>query len=153
MNDHEHFMRQALSEADRAASELEVPVGAVIVLKGRVIGRGANRTIGACDPTAHAEIVAIGAACQAIGNYRLEGATLYVTLEPCPMCMGAILWARVKTLVFGAADPKAGACGSVLDLSDVAKLNHKVRVVRGILEEESAERLKAFFKRLRARPS
>ena len=139
------FMRRALELAQRAADESEVPVGAVVVLGGAVIGEGWNRPIANCDPTAHAEIVALRAASARQGNYRLAGATLYATLEPCAMCFGAALNARVTRVVFGAWDPKAGACGSVLDLPRVAKLAHRIDVFGGVCSEEAGLLLKTFF--------
>lgn len=141
------FMREALALADRAAAEGEVPVGAVVVRDGAVIGRGWNRPIGGHDPTAHAEIEALRDAAQRVGNYRLPGATLYVTLEPCPMCAGAIVHARVARVVFGAADPRTGAAGSVFDLlpSD-RRFNHRTLCDGGVLAQESGERLRTFFR-------
>jgi len=131
---------------------LDAPcVGRVIVKDGRILGRDGNRTIGANDPTAHAEILAIGAACTAVANYRLPDTTLYVTIEPCPMCMGAAIWARIPRIVFGAKDPKAGACGSVVDLTHVKGMNHSVRVKEGVLERESAAKIQTFFKTIRNR--
>ena len=143
----EHFMALALELADRAEAEGEVPVGAVLVRDGEVIGEGWNRPIAAHDPTAHAEIQALRDAGRRQGNYRLPGSTLYVTLEPCPMCAGAIVHARVEAVVFAAADPRSGAAGSVFDLlpSD-ARFNHRTEVRGGVLTEESAERLRAFFR-------
>ena len=140
-----HWMRLALAEAEEARSKDEVPVGAVIVLDGRVIGRGHNQVETLNDPTAHAEIIAIGAAGSFLGSWRLEDATMYVTLEPCAMCAGAIVLARLKRLVFGARDPKAGACGSVMKVIDNAYLNHRVVVDSGVLQEEAAALLREFF--------
>ncbi|MCW5625229.1 MAG: tRNA adenosine(34) deaminase TadA [Burkholderiales bacterium] len=144
-------MREALSLAQRAASEGEVPVGAVVVLDGQVIGRGYNTPIGGHDPTAHAEIQALRAAAAAIGNYRLAGATLYATLEPCVMCTGAIQHARIARVVFGAMDPKTGACGSVVDLFAEVRLNHHAVVQGGILAEASIALLRQFFQDRRRR--
>ena len=139
-------MRRALGLAKRAAEQGEVPVGAVLVDEaGRLLAAEYNRTITSCDPTAHAEVLAMRKAALAMGNYRLSGATLYVSLEPCPMCAGAVVWARVKRVVFGAPDPKAGAYGSLMDLSAQAGLNHHPEVVGGLLAEESAAILKEFF--------
>jgi len=140
-------MQQALQLARRAEEEGEVPVGAVLVLGGKVIGEGWNRPIAAHDPTAHAEIQALRAAARNVGNYRLPGTTLYVTLEPCPMCAGAIVHARVARLVFGATDPRSGAAGSVFDLlpSD-ARFNHRTECEGGVEAEASASLLKAFFR-------
>ena len=138
-------MREALAEARLAADAGEVPVGAVVVRNGQVIGRGRNGPIGAHDPTAHAEIVALRQAAAALGNYRLEGCTLYVTLEPCAMCTGALLHGRVDRVVFGAADPKTGAAGSVVDLFAQPVLNHHTQVQGGVLAEEGGALLKRFF--------
>ena len=140
------FMRAAIAEAEKARDSDEIPVGAVLTLAGDMIGQGFNKTIQDCDPSAHAEIVAIRQAAKRSENYRLNGATIYVTLEPCAMCVGAMIQARVQRLVFGAYDPKAGAVGSVLDLSESKELNHRVEVNGGLLEEECASILKAFFK-------
>ncbi len=139
------WMRQALALADRAEAAGEVPVGAVLVRDGEVVGEGWNRPIGTHDPTAHAEIEALRDAARRLANYRLPGTTLYVTLEPCAMCAGAILHARVARVVFGARDPKGGAAGSVFDLLGTDRLNHRVEVTAGVLAEESAQRLQAFF--------
>jgi len=144
-----HWMRYALELAERAAAEGEVPVGAVVVLDDKVIGEGWNRPISSDDPTAHAEIVALRAAAQAMGNYRLPKTTLYVTLEPCVMCAGAMVHARVARLVFGAFDPKAGAAGSVFDILGSERLNHRVAVEGGLLAEECGARLQAFFRERR----
>jgi tRNA(adenine34) deaminase len=141
----EDFMRQALALARRAQAEGEVPVGAVVVLEEKVIGEGWNRPISASDPTAHAEVQAMRAAAATIRNYRLLGATLYVTLEPCAMCVGAMFHARVRRVVFGAADPKTGAAGSVVDLFSQGKLNHHALVQGGVLAAESAALLSGFF--------
>ncbi|SEK58620.1 tRNA adenosine(34) deaminase TadA [Nitrosovibrio tenuis] len=139
------FMRAALGLAEQAQQAGEVPVGAVIVKNGTIIGRGHNRPISAVDPTAHAEVVALRDAAQYLKNYRLGGCTLYVTLEPCAMCVGAILHARIARLVFGASDPKTGACGSVIDLPAEMRLNHHMQVTGSILAEEGGNRLKHFF--------
>jgi tRNA(adenine34) deaminase len=139
-------MHAAVAEAESAAAEGEVPVGAVVLLDGEIIGRGANRVIRDSDPTAHAEIVAMRAAAQTIHNYRLTGATLVVTLEPCAMCAGAILHARIGRLVYAAADPKAGACGSVLEVMNHPKLNHRVEVEAGLLAEACGAMLQQFFR-------
>jgi len=147
----ERWMRLALAEAEKACQEEEVPVGAVVVLDGRIIGRGHNRTEHLQDPTAHAEILAIGAAASALGSWRLEGASIYVTVEPCSMCAGALVLARIKRLIFGVRDPKAGACGSVLDIVRNEHLNHRVEVTEGILAEEASGLLREFFQRLRGR--
>ncbi len=139
------FMRLALDEARAAERAGEVPVGAVVVADGQVIARGANRTIRDCDPTAHAEIVALRAAAQATGNYRLAGAALYVTIEPCAMCAGAIVQARLERLVYGADDPKGGAVRTCFAVLDHPQLNHRVAVVAGVLAEECAALLQSFF--------
>jgi len=141
----EQFMHAALAEAKVAGQADEVPVGAVVVRNGEIIGRGLNRPVQDCDPTAHAEIVAIRAAAASEKNYRLNDTTLYVTLEPCPMCVGAMLHARIGRLVFGAYDPKAGAAGSVLDLSDDRRLNHRLEVNGGLLEDKCSGLLQKFF--------
>jgi tRNA(adenine34) deaminase len=145
---HERFMRRALVEAHRAREAGEVPVGAVVVSDGVVVGTGFNRPIGAQDPTAHAEIVALGAAGQALGNYRLTGTTLYVTVEPCLMCVGAIVHARVATVVYGVDDPKGGAVRSLLDVSALP-LNHRFEAVEGVLADECRELLQGFFREKR----
>jgi len=141
----EAYMRLALTLADQAALLGEVPVGALLVQNGRVIGEGWNGPIGAHDPTAHAEIVALRAAALAQSNYRLESATLYVTLEPCAMCTGAILNARLARIVFGAWDRKAGACGSVFDLPREPRIAHRVDVFGGVLSDECGAVLQKFF--------
>ncbi len=141
----EKFMRAARAEARVAASVGEVPVGAVVVKNCEVIGAGLNRSIQDADPTAHAEVVAIRAAAKAEQNYRLTGTTIYVTLEPCSMCVGAMIQARISRLVFGAYDEKAGAAGSVFDLADSRQLNHQIEVNGGLQETECADALKRFF--------
>jgi tRNA(adenine34) deaminase len=142
-------MQAALGEAGLAAEAGEVPIGAVVVREGAVIARGQNRVLRDVDPTAHAEIVAMRSAAAALGNYRLNGCTLYVTLEPCAMCAGAMTHARLDRLVFGAADPKAGAAGSVLAVLNHPQLNHQMQVEQGILGEEAAELLRNFFRERR----
>ena len=142
---HDSFMREALAQADLAAAAGEVPIGAVVVLDGRVVGAGHNQPIGAHDPTAHAEVVAMRAAANAVGNYRLTGATLYVTVEPCLMCVGAMVHARVRTLVYGASEPKAGAVDSTQRAHEHPALNHRITVVSGVLAAECGQRLKQFF--------
>ena len=139
------FMRDALLLAEQAAAAGEVPVGAVVVASGEIVGRGRNRSIEDNDPSAHAEIVALRDAGQASANHRLTNATLYVTLEPCAMCAGALIQARVQRLVFGAYDDRAGAVGSILDLSSNRQLNHRFEVNGGLLSAECSEPLKAFF--------
>ncbi|MFO1356931.1 MAG: tRNA adenosine(34) deaminase TadA [Gammaproteobacteria bacterium] len=149
MGEDEFFMRQALDQARQAAAVGEVPVGCVIVSEGRVVAAGFNRPISRHDPTAHAEIEALRAAGDALGNYRLGGCTLYVTLEPCAMCTGAMVHARITRLVYGAADPKAGAAGSVFDLARAAALNHRMDVSGGVLAAECRELLQGFFRERR----
>jgi tRNA(adenine34) deaminase len=139
------FLREALEEARAAGAAGEVPVGAVVVHAGRVIARGANRTIADCDPTAHAEIVALREAARVLGNYRLSGATLYVTIEPCAMCAGAMIQARVARLVYGCDDPKGGAVRSCFEVLSSPKLNHRVEVTGGVLAEECAAMMQSFF--------
>lgn len=140
------FMQQAIALAMQAASHQEVPVGAVVVKDGVIIGRGSNAPIALHDPSAHAEILALRDAAKNIGNYRLVDCTLYVTLEPCAMCAGAIQHARIARLVYGAADPKTGACGSVVDLMSEPKLNHHTQVTSGVLAEDCGHMLSNFFK-------
>ena len=139
------FMRASLAEARDAAERGEVPIGAVLTLDNRIIARAGNRTIADCDPTAHAEIVALRAAAKIIGNYRLLGTTLYVTIEPCAMCCGAMIQARIARLVYGADDAKAGAVRSCFSVLDHPQLNHRVAVTSGVLAEDSAAVLKTFF--------
>jgi len=143
------WMKLALEEAKRARAQGEVPVGAVIVRRGAVIGRGHNQVEGLKDPTAHAEILAIGAAATTLGSWRLDDATMYVTLEPCTMCAGAIVLARLKRLVYGAADPKAGACGTLMNVPRDERLNHLVEVDAGFMSEECSFLLRSFFEELR----
>ena len=147
---HLDFMQAALAEARLAAEAGEVPIGAVVVRDGRIVARGQNRVLRDVDPTAHAEIVALRAAARAVGNYRLPGCTLYVTLEPCAMCAGAMIHARLDRLVYAAADPKAGAAGSVLAVINHSQLNHQMQIEQGILAEESAELLRSFFRERRS---
>ncbi|MEJ2622666.1 MAG: tRNA adenosine(34) deaminase TadA [Candidatus Thiodiazotropha sp.] len=152
-DEHDHrFMQHALMLAARAEQQGEVPVGAVVVREGRLIGEGWNQPISGQDPTAHAEIVALRRAAQSEQNYRLPESTLYVTLEPCPMCAGAIVHARVKRVVYGAADPKGGAAGSVFDLLPTdGRFNHRVEVEGGLMKEQSAKLLQDFFRRKRVK--
>lgn len=149
----EAMMRLAIAEAREAERLGEVPVGAVIVKDGEIVGRGRNTPIGSCDPTAHAEIGALREAAHRLGNYRLTGTTLYVTLEPCIMCAGAMRHARVERLVFGAADPKSGVAGTVVDLCRGAGANHDLEVTGGVLAEECGELLRAFFRSRRGTAS
>jgi len=146
----EIFMAEAMKEARKAAAKGEVPVGAVIVLDGKVIARGHNRRETANDPCAHAELLAIRSASRKLGSWRLSGTTLYVTLEPCLMCMGAIVLARIPRMVFGPMDPKAGAAGSLYDIPADSRLNHRVHTRAGVLASVSEELLKSFFRKLRA---
>ena len=150
MHEHARFMRMALELAHEARRRGEVPVGAVVVAGGEVIGRGYNRPIADCDPTAHAEIVALREAGRAAGNYRLSGATLYVTVEPCLMCVGAMVHARIATLVYGAAEPKAGAVVSAMRAHEHPALNHRIAVVGGVLEDECRAVIQSFFQERRA---
>ena len=149
-SEHETWMRRALELARRAGDEGEVPVGAIVVRDGVILGEGWNRPIGSSDPTSHAEINALRAAAIATANYRLPHATLYVTLEPCAMCAGAIIHARIARLVYGATDPKTGAAGSVFDIAGTTRLNHRVDVLGGVLESESAALLRDFFRERRS---
>ena len=145
----ELWMEEALRAAQRAQEAGEVPVGAVVVCEGRVIGRGWNRNLGDCDPTAHAEIVALREAAAAVGNHRLANCDLFATIEPCPMCAGALVHARIKRLVYGADDPKAGAVQSVLQVLNHPRLNHRVEVRGGVLAGRCAELLQTFFRNRR----
>lgn len=144
-------MRQALAEAAKARDGGEVPVGAVVVLDGTVIGSGFNQPISAHDPTAHAEVMALRAAAKAIGNYRLTDATIYVTVEPCLMCVGAMVHARIGLVVFGASEPKAGALQSMTSAHELPGLNHRLAVQGGVLQDESRALLQQFFQSRRAR--
>jgi tRNA(adenine34) deaminase len=144
------FMQQALSQAQNAWALGEVPVGALVVKDGQVIATGFNQPIGTHDPTAHAEIMALRAAAEILGNYRLPGCELYVTLEPCAMCAGAMMHARLARVVFGASDPKTGACGSVINLFEQEKLNHHTELVGGVMAEECGQLLRTFFAERRA---
>jgi len=141
----ENWMREALDEARKAGDEGEVPVGALVLLNGKIIGRGHNCSIHRCDPSAHAEIVALRQASRNAGNYRLPGSTLIVTIEPCVMCVGAMIQARVEELIYGARDPKAGAVHSVFRIADTEELNHRIQTTGGILEEECGSLIKEFF--------
>ena len=145
MSDDREFMEAALAEAHEAEAEGEVPVGAVVVRDGEIIARAHNQPVGLNDPTAHAEILALRAAAERLGNYRLTGCDLYVTLEPCAMCAGALVHARVRRLVYAATDPKAGAVASLLRLLEAPHLNHRVEVGSGVLAEEAAALLQRFF--------
>jgi tRNA(adenine34) deaminase len=147
--DHEKWMRRALALADRAANEGEVPVGAVLVLDDQLLGEGWNQVIATQDPTGHAEVVALRDAARVMGNYRLPGSTLYVTLEPCTMCVGAMIHARVELLVFAAEEPRAGVVCSTCSLLDEPRYNHKISWQGGVLAQDSSDRLKAFFQERR----
>jgi tRNA(adenine34) deaminase len=151
MTEHDVFMRAALEEARKGFDAGEVPIGAVVTLDGRIIGRGFNQPIGRSDPTAHAEILALREAGTAIGNYRLIDTILYVTIEPCQMCVGAMVHARVGTLVFGAAEPKAGAVVSTMRAHEHPALNHRLTVVDGVCEADCREIIQAFFKLRRSK--
>jgi tRNA(adenine34) deaminase len=150
MTYHERFMRQAIEEARRALDQGEVPIGAVVALGERIIGRGYNQVETLQDPTAHAEIIAITAAASAIGSRRLEGCRLYVTLEPCPMCAGAVVNARIDQLLFGAHDPKAGAAGTLYAITSDHRLNHQAETIGGVLDAECGALLTGFFRARRA---
>jgi tRNA(adenine34) deaminase len=148
--EHEKFMRLALAQAERARAAGEVPIGAIVVLENQVIGEGFNQPISSNDPTAHAEIIALRAAAKAVGNYRLTDATVYVTVEPCLMCVGAMVHARVALVVFGALEPKAGAIQSMARAHEFGRLNHRLGALGGVLVAESRDLLQAFFKERRA---
>jgi len=149
--EHERFMGMALREAERALENGEVPVGCVIVHEGRVIGKGHNQRETLQDPTAHAEIIAITAAAASLNSWRLENTRLYVTLEPCPMCAGAIILSRIAEVYYGAKDPKAGVCGSLMNLLDDTRFNHQPAVHSGLMEEACGSILTDFFRAIRAR--
>lgn len=151
LQEKEFFMREALKEAQKAYDQAEVPIGAVVVLNGEIIGRGHNLREKEQDATLHAEIKAIHQANQHLGSWRLEDCELFVTLEPCPMCSGAMILARMKRVVFGAFDPKAGTAGTFMNLLQDSRFNHQVEVEQGVLEEECQEILRSFFKGLRER--
>jgi len=143
---HDINMGHALREAEEAFTIGEIPVGAVVVFEGRIVGRGHNQVEMLKDPTAHAEMIALTAACATLDNKFLEECTLYVTLEPCPMCAGASVWTRIKRIVYGAADPKAGACGSLFNIGSNNKLNHRAEIIQGVREAECEAILKRFFR-------
>ena len=151
MPSHDDGMRLALAQAANAQQIGEVPVGAVVILDGRVIGEGFNQPISAVDPTAHAEVMALRAAAREVGNYRLTGSSLYVTVEPCLMCVGAMIHARVKQVVFGAPEPKGGALVSAVRAHETPGLNHKLEVLGGVLEEECRRVMQAFFEERRGK--
>jgi tRNA(adenine34) deaminase len=151
--DHKTYMREAIAEAKAAYLRREIPIGAVAVHDGRIIARGRNRKEEWSDPTAHAEMIALREAAKTLGGWRLEGVTLYCTMEPCPMCAGAMVLARLPHLVYAVDDPKSGAAGSVLDVLRSPGLNHQVQVTRGVLAREAGQLLAMFFKELRRRNS
>ena len=151
METHEFFMSKALEQARLAAGVGEVPIGAGVVCDGEIVAAGYNRREIDADPTAHAELIAVRQAAATLGRWRLEGCTVYVTLEPCPMCAGALHAARVERCVYGAVDPKAGALGTLYDIASDARLNHRYEVISGVLADESSALLKEFFADLRAR--
>ena len=151
MTEDERWMESALREAEKAKARKEVPVGAVVVHKGRIIGKGYNQLESLQDPTAHAEMIAITAAAAGLGSRRFDGCTLYVTLEPCAVCAGAIVLARVPRLVFGAYDPKAGACGTLFNIVQDERLNHRVELVGGVYRERCGELLSEFFAAMRGK--
>lgn len=143
------YMKEALAEAEKAGRLGEVPIGAVIVRDGEIVGRGHNLTETRKDPTAHAEMNAIRQAAEHLGGWRLPGCEMYVTCEPCAMCAGALVWSRIEKLYIGAMDPKAGACGSIFDIVEEPRLNHRIEVERGVMAEECGQLLKDFFAQLR----
>lgn len=151
MTQEEKYMREAIRQARKAEALREVPIGCIIVFDGKIIGRGYNRRTVDKNVLAHAELTAIRKACKKIGDWRLEGCTMYVTLEPCPMCAGAIVQARIPRVVIGCMNPKAGCAGSILNLLQMPQFNHQVEIVRGIMEEECSVLLKTFFKELRVK--
>jgi len=148
---HYHFMSQAFFEAEKAYKMGEIPVGAVIVKDNLIVGRGHNMVENLGDPTAHAEMIAITAACESVGQKYLTDCTLYVTLEPCPMCAGALVWSKIRTIVFAASDDKAGSCGTLLNIAQNKSLNHSIEVIQGIMEADCTELLQQFFKSIRIR--
>lgn len=150
MNKHQQYMHKAFLLAEQAYEDKEIPVGALIVRNDRIIGKGYNQTERLKDATAHAEMLAISAACSTIESKYLEGCTLYVTLEPCPMCAGALVWSKIERIVFGATDSKAGACGSIFNIAANKKLNHRIEIIQGIMEEDCEWLLKQFFREKRS---
>ena len=151
LDDNAFWMRMALREAQNAADIGEVPVGSVIVLNNQIIGRGYNQTEKLKDPTAHAEILAITSACEAVGDWRLDGAVVYCTLEPCSMCAGAAVLARIAKIVYGASDPKFGACGSIFNIPVDPRLNHRIEIESGVLADDVADMMRTFFRDIRNR--
>jgi len=150
MNKHQQYMQKAFLLAEQAYEEKEIPVGALIVKDDRIIGKGYNQTERLKDATAHAEMLAISAACSTLESKYLEGCTLYVTLEPCAMCAGALVWSKIDRIVFGATDSKAGACGSIFNIAANRKLNHRIEIIQGIMEEDCEWLLKHFFEQRRS---
>ncbi len=148
-NTHQQFMAKALLLAEQAGEHEEIPIGAIIVKDNVIIGKGYNQVEQLNDPTAHAEMIAISAACETLGNKYLNDCTIYITLEPCPMCAGALVWSKIGTIVFGASDLKSGGCGSLFNISSNKDLNHQIKVVQGILEADCEYLLKEFFKQRR----
>lgn len=146
---HQRFMKIAFDEAQRAFEKAEVPVGAVVVFEDRVIGRGHNQTEGLHDATAHAEMIALSAAYNHFGDWRLQECALFSTLEPCPMCAGAAMLSRIEIIVYGVTDPKFGACGSILDIPSEKRFNHNIEVISGVMEPEITELMKLFFQQVR----
>ena len=149
LKQHQQYMQKAFLLAEQAYEEKEIPVGALVVKDNRVIGKGYNQTERLKDATAHAEMLAISAACSTLENKYLKECTLYVTLEPCPMCTGALVWSKIDRIVFGASDPRAGACGSIFNLSGNHKLNHQIEVIQGIMEQDCEWIIKHFFRERR----
>lgn len=147
----DYFMNKAILEAEKAYDMEEVPVGAVVVKDGKIIGKGFNQKESAKDATKHAEILAINEACKTLDTWRLTGCTMYVTLEPCAMCAGALVNSRIENLIIGASDPKTGACGSIFNIVNEEKLNHRVKVKFGVMEDECSIMLKEFFRNLRSK--
>ncbi len=147
--DHDYFMEIALKEAQQAFDESEVPVGAVVVREGSILGRGHNRTEALKDATAHAEILAITSAAASLGDWRLDNAILYTTIEPCAMCAGAAVLSRIETIVYGAPDPRFGACGSLFEIPTDKRLIHRVKIIRGVKEQEAADLMQLFFRQVR----
>lgn len=149
LQQHQKYMTRAFMLAEQALDEGEIPIGAIVVHDGTIIGKGYNQVQKLNDPTAHAEIIAISAACEYLHNKYLRGCTLYVTIEPCPMCAGALVWSKIDSVVFGASDSIAGACGSAFNISTNKKLNHQVDVIQGVMENDCEFLLKSFFKKKR----
>lgn len=147
---YEYFMEIALREAQEAFEETEVPIGAVVVIENKIIGRGHNRTEALKDATAHAEMIAITSAAEKLGDWRLEGATLYSTIEPCAMCSGAAVLSRIGTIVYGAKDPRFGACGSLFEIPTDSRLNHRAEIISGVMEQEAVELMQLFFRHIRS---